>query len=624
MTDTVDFVLQLLDTALKAREYIQDFRNAPNGRQKLVSEMEDLQRLLKDLRARITANPSSRIIQQMNTQLTALKYTMEELTRDLRPGKGQIARFARQLTLNLWNKKEGGGYLVEFERFKLLLDSWLMLDICHWIRQYTGSNYNVAACGAGCGPVIEVPEPSSNSHGHPCDDSLAWGHNASTRMGTPSGGTKFRPFKLMDGTTVHVIWSIGMEWGAILNLLPGTLKGSCAAASTLCGMSWGSPPNRAIFYQTEDNVIHQMSCFHGKGWHVSSFAQADAMPGTHMAEVHSEDAGRVVLFFQDKDGFLCSRCAIDWRWEDAVRLWEGAAATPISATTWSHTEDIRGYFQDEDNALQEFRGSFNGGWRLGEFIRPLSKIHRSMAAISWFGPEMKPGPEIRVYIQDDTNIVIEWSYSVITEWSLGQFKAEAPPDADIAALRRNDAYVHVYWTSYDKIVLFSSLPSSLKIHQKVWTDTLGWLTESLLCVRNPADYRVPSIESSSACVLKHNNEGAFSTFHSDSGPHDAIPDTIRSVLNEVVHHVGCVVQVIVGQYNISGGVGGTGGGAHNAGNGGAGKQPGNSPGKGQKASYVERTQARQMMNSQKRKSMAKDGLAGPRAPIKMPKLAASA
>jgi hypothetical protein len=110
----------------------------------------------------------------------------------------------------------------------------------------------------------------------------------------------------------------------------------------------------------------------------------------------------------------------------------------------------------------------------------------------------------------------------------GQFKAEAPPDADIAALRRdsqNDAYVHVYWTSYDKvrtffysqIVLFSSLPSSLKIHQKVWTDTLGWLTESFLCVRNPADYRVPSIESSSACVLKHNNEGAFSTFHSDSG-----------------------------------------------------------------------------------------------------------
>ncbi|KAJ7850292.1 hypothetical protein B0H14DRAFT_3665549 [Mycena olivaceomarginata] len=109
MTDTVDFVLQLLDTALKAREYIQDFHSTPNSRQKLVSEMEDLKRLLKQLRARITANPSSRIVQQMNTQLMALKYTMEELTRDLRPGKGQIARFARQLTWNLCNKKEGGG-----------------------------------------------------------------------------------------------------------------------------------------------------------------------------------------------------------------------------------------------------------------------------------------------------------------------------------------------------------------------------------------------------------------------------------------------------------------------------------------------------------------------------------
>ncbi|KAJ7894942.1 hypothetical protein B0H14DRAFT_2682225 [Mycena olivaceomarginata] len=316
-----------------------------------------------------------------------------------------------------------------------------------------------------------------------------------------------------------------------------------------------------------------MGCSRGQGWYVSSFAQADAMPGTHISEVHNEDAGRVVLFFQDKDGFLCfsatakpARCAIDWHWEDAVRLWQGAAATPISATTWSHTEDIRVYFQDQNNAFREFRGSFNGGWRLGEFTRPLSKIHRSMAAISWFGPEMKPGPEIRVYIQDDTNIVIEWSYSVSTEWTLGQFKAEASPDADIAALRQdsqNDAHVHVYWTNYDKI------------HQKVWTHTLGWLTESLLCVRDPTYYWVPSIESSSAYVLKHNDEGAFSTFHSDSGPHDAISDTGRSVLNEVVHDVGRVVQVIFfRQYNISGGVGGAGGGAHNAGNGGAGKQVG--------------------------------------------------
>ncbi|KAJ7880405.1 hypothetical protein B0H14DRAFT_2566428 [Mycena olivaceomarginata] len=162
--------------------------------------------------------------------------------------------------------------------------------------------------------------------------------NASTRMGTPSGGTKIRPLKLMDGTTVRVIWSIGMEWGAILNLLPGTLKGSCAAASTLCGMSWGSPPNRAIFYQTEDNVIHQMSCFHGQG-----LACLELCTGRCNAW---NPYGRGMLIFHYPSATAKpARYAIDWRWEDAVRLWEGAAATPISATTWSHTEDIRVYFQ---------------------------------------------------------------------------------------------------------------------------------------------------------------------------------------------------------------------------------------------------------------------------------------
>jgi hypothetical protein len=149
MTDTVDFVLQLLDAALKAREYIQDFRNAPNDRRKLASEMEDLQR---QLRARITADPSNRIVQQMDTSLTALKCTMEELTLDLSPGKGQIARFTKQLTWSLWNKKEVGGYLVELERFKVLLNSWLMLDIWFVLlfsKWDTGSVLSLILSGRG-------------------------------------------------------------------------------------------------------------------------------------------------------------------------------------------------------------------------------------------------------------------------------------------------------------------------------------------------------------------------------------------------------------------------------------------------------------------------------------------
>ncbi|KAJ7302779.1 hypothetical protein DFH08DRAFT_977491 [Mycena albidolilacea] len=418
MTDTVDFVLQLLDAALKAREYIQDFRDAPNDRRKLVSEMEDLQR---QLRARITADPSTRIVQQMDTSLTALKCTMEELTLDLSPGKGQIARFTKQLTWSLWNKKEVGGYLVELERFKVLLNSWLMLDI--WERGYSPRiptkvpGYANRLDATTTSPVAPDAPRSSKS------PSALLTRTATLATTAWPGG--MRVYSQSGDGNIHEecldqdVNTIGSPLQAH-DWYHGTLKGSCAAGSKLCGMTWGSPPNpnRAIFYQTDDNVIHQMGCFHGQDWQVSSFAQADAMPGTHMAEVHNENAGHVVLFFQDKDNFLCSRRAIDWRWEDAVRLCQAAAATPISATTWSHTENIRVYFQNRDNAFQELKGSFDGGWTLGQFDLPSTKIHRSMAAISWLRLEMKPGPEIRMYIQDYTNTVIEWCYSSDTEWIL--------------------------------------------------------------------------------------------------------------------------------------------------------------------------------------------------------------
>ncbi|KAF8169610.1 hypothetical protein K438DRAFT_1855291 [Mycena galopus ATCC 62051] len=280
----------------------------------------------------------------------------------------------------------------------------------------------------------------------------------------------------------------------------GALKGSCAAGSALCGMSWGSPPNRAIFYQTDDKAIRQMSCCDGQDWHTSGFAQTDVMPGTQMTEVHNENVDRVVLFFQDKDGFLCRRRAIDWCWEDAVRLCKAAPLTPISATTWSETEDIRVYFQDQYNVFREFQGSFDGAWTMGDFALRSNKIHRSVAAISWLRSEMKPGAEIRVYIQDHTNTVIEWYYSVNCEWTLGEFGAGAPPDTDIAALQRdsgNDAYVHVYWTSYDKT-----------ISQKVWTRTLGWLSETFSWVWDSTDYKLPSIQSPSEALLTTNGGGA--------------------------------------------------------------------------------------------------------------------
>ncbi|KAF7366834.1 Fucose-specific lectin FleA [Mycena sanguinolenta] len=254
----------------------------------------------------------------------------------------------------------------------------------------------------------------------------------------------------------------------------GMLRKSCAPESSLCCISWGASRNLSLFYQTHNNTICEMTFRDGQGWRGSSFAQADAMPGTHMAEVHNQNGDCVVFFFQDKAGFLCYRCGFNRRWGKSMRLCKAASTTPITATTWDDTRHIRLYFQDQSNEVQEYMGSFKGDWILGQFVFASTSILGSMAAISW------PGPSVRIYMQDGTNSLVQWCYSLDSGWTQGGLDVTALPNAAVAAFRRtssNDAFIHVYWMSHEGI-----------LHQKVFTDSRGWLETTPIPVRDVQDY----------------------------------------------------------------------------------------------------------------------------------------
>lgn len=126
---TIASILQLVDTALQVREYIQDFRHAPQEQQKLLSEMNDLAPLLAELQSRITGSSSRRMLDQLKHPLHVFKLTMERFTEKLRPADGRLSRVSKQLTWAMWNKTESKEYLAKFEQFKTLLNAWLLLDI---------------------------------------------------------------------------------------------------------------------------------------------------------------------------------------------------------------------------------------------------------------------------------------------------------------------------------------------------------------------------------------------------------------------------------------------------------------------------------------------------------------
>ncbi|KAJ6458903.1 ankyrin repeat domain-containing protein [Mycena vulgaris] len=125
---TVASIIQLVDTALKAREYIKDFRDAPKEQQKLFLEMEGLRPLLAELLKRLVDNPSSEAFQQMTAPLKIFETTMKEFTEKLGP-RDAMSKFTRKITWTLWSKKEAGGYLEELERIKGLINVWLTMGI---------------------------------------------------------------------------------------------------------------------------------------------------------------------------------------------------------------------------------------------------------------------------------------------------------------------------------------------------------------------------------------------------------------------------------------------------------------------------------------------------------------
>jgi predicted transcriptional regulator len=126
---TVASILQLVDAALRITKRIQDFRHAPQEQEKLLSEMDHLRPLLQELQTRIAGNLFNPNLQNMKSPLADFEAVMKELVRKLNPVDGHFAKLWKQLKWLLEEKREAQETLRKFGDFKLLLNSWLVIDL---------------------------------------------------------------------------------------------------------------------------------------------------------------------------------------------------------------------------------------------------------------------------------------------------------------------------------------------------------------------------------------------------------------------------------------------------------------------------------------------------------------
>ncbi|KAJ6505274.1 hypothetical protein C8R45DRAFT_1091005 [Mycena sanguinolenta] len=130
MADIVGLVasgLQLIDTLSKARDYIQDFHNAPKHQQELLIEITHLRSLLQNVEDRISCAGQGGRLKELKEPLTRLNAIMEQLVRNLNPNG--IVKLSSRLVWPLWGKRDVDEALGTIERLKTLLNAWLAMDV---------------------------------------------------------------------------------------------------------------------------------------------------------------------------------------------------------------------------------------------------------------------------------------------------------------------------------------------------------------------------------------------------------------------------------------------------------------------------------------------------------------
>ncbi|KAJ7270957.1 hypothetical protein C8J57DRAFT_295004 [Mycena rebaudengoi] len=133
-------ILQLVATFKSVTDLGRDVVNAPKEQRDLLLEVENLALLLEDFKHRVQQpnNQAVNGLQKLEKPLGQLRETMEHINGKL----GSANKVgSKALVWTFWSKKEVDENLAKIERFKAVLNAWLLLD--NWdVGQQQEKSYN--------------------------------------------------------------------------------------------------------------------------------------------------------------------------------------------------------------------------------------------------------------------------------------------------------------------------------------------------------------------------------------------------------------------------------------------------------------------------------------------------
>ncbi|KAI0700313.1 hypothetical protein BC835DRAFT_1518193 [Cytidiella melzeri] len=193
----------------------------------------------------------------------------------------------------------------------------------------------------------------------------------------------------------------------------------------------------------------------------------NVMHGSKLAVVGTSDLGKAVLFYQDRQGYLCYRTAEGLIWDDVpVRLCKAAKGTGIAALGWSGLKHIRVYYQDEGYTVQEYCGVFGGDWTKGATIADEVTSLTNLSAVHWFHPTQ--GSEIRMYYQKGDRIAEKCWGVQAHKWSPGPtLFSGLPVNSSI------NAFIRDLKADWPVLSLWAATQGK-DLHQRVYYHGNGW------------------------------------------------------------------------------------------------------------------------------------------------------